>query len=119
IVDGTELGLGEAVAAALRVVPPGAEADSADRTVFRAEIEALAGRDAAAVRTELEARVGARALDGFLWLPAGVMAGEPAHYEGRNATNFSEVREIGTAVQRAVQAVRLRETGIEPQMLAD
>lgn len=119
IVDGTDLGLGEAVAAALRVVPPGAEADSADRTVFRVEVERLAGRDAAAVRAELEARVGARSLDGFLWLPAGVMDGEEALYEGRNATNFGEVREIGTAVQRAVQAVRLREKGIEPQMLAE
>src|SRR5690606_13183483 len=114
VVDGTDQGVGEAVAAALRRAAPDEE-----RTVFHTEVVTLAARDEAEVRRELAARIGAKSLDGYLWLPAGVMDGDSALYEGRNATNFGELREIATAVQRAVQALRLRAVGIEPEALRD
>jgi len=114
IVDVAGEGLGEAVAAALRLT-----ASDEERTVFHTEVVTIAARGEAEVRSELAARVAERSLDGYLWLPAGVMDGDSAVYEGRNATNFTELREIETAVQRAAQALRLRAVGIDPEALRD
>jgi len=114
IVDVAGQGMGEAVAAALRFTAPDEE-----RTVFHTEVVPIAARGEMEVRQELAARVAERSLDGYLWLPAGVMEGDAAVYEGRNATNFSELREIETAVQRAAQALRLRAVGIDPEALRD
>ncbi len=114
IVDVAGQGMGEAVAAAMRLAAPDEE-----RTVFHTEVVTPAARGEAEVRAELGARVAERSLDGYLWLPAGVMEGDSAVYEGRNATNFGELREIATAVQRAAQALRLRAVGIEPEALRD
>ena len=114
IVDVADQGMGEAVAAALRLAAPDEE-----RTVFHTEVVTLGPRSEEEVRRELAARVAERSLDGYLWLPAGVMEGDSAVYEGRNATNFAELREIATAVQRAAQALRLRAVGIDPEALRD
>jgi ABC-2 type transport system permease protein len=63
----------------------------------------------------LLARVQARELDGFLLLPAGVVAGEPISYQGRNATNMQDLARIRGAVQQAVQQERLARGGIDAQ----
>jgi len=114
IVDVPGQGMGEAVAAALRIAPPEEE-----RTVFHTEVIRLEEWNEEEVRRELAARVAERTLDGYLWLPGGVMDGDTAVYEGRNATNFAELGEIATAVQRAAQALRLRAVGIDPEALRD
>ncbi len=56
----------------------------------------------------------ADSLDGFLWLPAGILRGSGARYVGENATSFGEMGDLRAAVQRAVQVSRLRGSGIDP-----
>lgn len=58
-------------------------------------------------------------IDGYLWLPNGVLDGAKAQYEGSNATNFGEMSEIRAAVQRAVQRTRLEVAGIDPDAVGE
>jgi ABC-2 type transport system permease protein len=84
---------------------------------FRTEIVPLTG-DSAALRARLEARVAADSLGGYLWLPAGVVSGEGATYNGRNATNDAVTGALRQALQRSVQTVRLGKEGIDPEKVA-
>lgn len=115
IVDGTEAGLGDEIAAALPA--PGslpADADPEDARVYRTELVELDGVTPDTLRSALRARIAADSLDGFLWLPAGLLDGGAATYESTTATNFDEVDEIDAAVERAAREYRLRQHGIEP-----
>lgn len=116
IVDGTGAGLGEGVRAAL-VEPPAIEGAEPERERYRVEIVA-AGRVRAEMPdtlvTRLRRQVAADSLDGFLWLPAGILEGSEARYVGENATSFGQMGDLRTAVQQAVMVSRLQGSGIEP-----
>jgi ABC-2 type transport system permease protein len=116
IVDGTGRGLGEQVSAALRE-PQSIEGVERRREKIRVEIAEI-DRTYGSMPDSLEARyrdwVAADSLDGFLWLPAGVVNGAEARYVGENATSFGEMGELRAALQRAVQVERLRRSGIDP-----
>ncbi|MBR9989606.1 MAG: ABC transporter permease, partial [Gemmatimonadetes bacterium] len=63
------------------------------------------------------ARVVAKELDGFLWIPPDVITGARVEYEGSNATNTQVTNELRQAVQRVVQSERLRDEGIDEDRL--
>ena len=116
IVDGTGRGLGDQVSAALR--EPQAIEGVRQRPprvrVEVAEIERAYGSMPDSLEVRYRSWVAADSLDGFLWLPAGVVDGAEARYVGENATSFGEMGELRSAVQRAVQVDRLRRAGIDP-----
>ena len=112
IVDGTGAGLGEQLAA---IVGEG----GGGGTRFRVEVLTVAEGGEEEVRARLMERVLAGELDGYLWLPPGVLAGAPALYEGKNATNFVEPNQIRGALQHAVNAARLSRSGVDPAVVAE
>jgi ABC-2 type transport system permease protein len=111
VVDASGAGIG-AHAAALLAAPRGEE-----DARFHVE-QVVPGEDAAATQAELQERIALRELDGYLWVPAGVLDGEPVRYDGRNATNMSELAAIRGAVQQSVQRERLTRSGIDPQAVS-
>lgn len=113
IVDATGTDLGRQVALALAVPQLAGEAETST-TTWRTEVILPGDRAPDAVQLELEMRIAAGSLDGFLWLPPAVSAGETARYQGKNATNFAELAQIDAAVQRSVQTARLKAAGIDP-----
>jgi ABC-2 type transport system permease protein len=131
IVDATEAGLGSRVSALLAPAPArasgegeaGAAGSRGDgdvaRSRFEVELHPLGDRDREALRAELLARVEAKELDGILWIPSGVAAGEGVLYEGRNATNIAELERVRGAVQVAVQGARLSAAGIDPARVGE
>ena len=116
IVDGTGRGLGGQVSTALREAQA-IEGVERQRDRVRVDIAEI-GRIHGSMPDSLEVRyrewVAADSLDGFLWLPAGVVNGALARYVGENATSFSDMGELRAALQRAVQVERLRRSGIDP-----
>ena len=119
IVDGTGRGLGGQVSTALREAQA-IEGVERQRDRVRVDIAEI-GRIHGSMPDSLEVRyrewVAADSLDGFLWLPAGVVNGALARYVGENATSFSDMGELRAALQRAVQVERLRRSGIDPGAL--
>ncbi len=85
--------------------------------VFKTEIIPAIG-DTATMRSRLEARIEADSLDGYLWIPAGILTGENAEYVGRNASNEGVTDGLRSALQRAVQTMRLGKEGIDPEKVA-
>lgn len=107
--------LAHEVASVLGAVPSGDEA----RRITRFHVEVVpAGPNPEAVRAQVVERVRAEELDGYLWLPADVIDGGRPLYEGQNATNMADLARIEGAVQRVVQGVRLRSSGIDPARVA-
>lgn len=115
IVDGTGRGLGDQVSSAVRE-PQAIEGVQERRERIRIDVAEI-GRTHGAMPDSLEARyrawVAADSLDGFLWLPAGVVNGSQARYLGEDATSFSAMGELRSGLQRAVQLERLRRSGID------
>lgn len=62
----------------------------------------------------LEQRISADSLDGYLVIPAGILAGEKAGYYGNNATSQTVTGMLRSALQTAVQSERLSRQGIDP-----
>lgn len=110
VIDGTRAGLGEAVAARL--------AEDAGDLAFRARVVTPAPGTADSVRQAFAARAVAGEIDGYVWLPPGLPAGENASYEARHATNMREVGRVRFAVDDAVRQARLRAAGIDPGTLS-
>ncbi|MGH7467204.1 MAG: ABC transporter permease [Longimicrobiales bacterium] len=115
IVDATPENLGEQLQRSLAATTGGFP--GAKPVTFRSEIVRLSA-DTGALRAQLEARVAADSLDGYLWLPAGVVSGEGVTYNGRNATNDAVTGALRQALQRSVQTVRLGREGIDPEKVA-
>ncbi|MGH7564386.1 MAG: ABC transporter permease, partial [Gemmatimonadota bacterium] len=116
IVDGTGRGLGAAVQAAL-TEPPAIEGAEPERERYRIEVLEIGrsrGEIPDTLLTDMQRRVAADSLDGFLWLPAGILRSSEARYVGENATSFGEMGDLRAAVQMAVQISRLRGSGIDP-----
>jgi ABC-2 type transport system permease protein len=85
--------------------------------VFKGDVVA-ASADTAALRKQLDARVAADSLDGYLWIPGGIVSGETAEYFGRNASNTSVTDALKQSLQRSVQTVRLGKQGINPEQVS-
>jgi ABC-2 type transport system permease protein len=64
-------------------------------------------------REALYARMAAGELDGVLYLPADIAETSTALYRGRNVTNMQATERLQRATSEAVQAVRLRDAGLE------
>ena len=111
VIDGTRTDLGSAVAEQLI-------RDSED-LAFAARVLVPPPGAADSVRAEMAARTAAGEIDGYVWLPPGLPAGESASYEARHATNMREVRTVRSAVDDAVRQARLRAAGIDPSTLTE
>ncbi|HJR52655.1 MAG TPA: ABC transporter permease [Gemmatimonadota bacterium] len=111
VIDGTRTDLGSAVAEQLI-------RDSED-LAFAARVVAPPPGAADSVRAEMAAQTAAGEIDGYVWLPPGLPAGESASYEARHATNMREVRTVRSAVEDAVRQARLRAAGIDPSTLTE
>ena len=116
ILDATGRGIGDRVVQRLT-------GDRGDMPSFisRAEYEltvtpAAAG-DREMLSDQLSERVVAKELDGFLWIPADVMTSNTVEYEGSNATNSQVTNGLENAVERVVQSERLREAGINEDVM--
>lgn len=117
IVDGTGQGLGEGVRAAL-VEPPAIQGARVERDRYWVEVvpaDRPRGDLPDTLAAGLRRRVAADSLDGFLWLPAGILEGAEARYVGENATSFGDMGDLRTAVQQAVMVARLQRAGIDPR----
>ncbi len=116
IVGEADEALIEQVAAALQAdrITVGGES----RSRFIVETHTTDAGNADALRGELIERIEADELDGYLWLPATVIDGAAALYEGKNATNLGDMERIRAAVQVTVQGVRLRTAGIDQTRVA-
>jgi ABC-2 type transport system permease protein len=111
VIDGTRTGLGEAVALQLT-------RDAGD-LAFSARVLTPAAGTSDSVRVATAARAAAGEIDGYVWLPPGLPAGESARYEARHATNMREVGSVRAAVDDAVRQARLRAAGIDPTTLSE
>lgn len=115
IVDATDQQVGQQTVTSLGAATSGFPGSKP--AVFKTEVIPATG-DTAAVRSRLEARIEADSLDGYLWIPAGVLTGENAEYVGRNASNEGVTDGLRNALQRAVQTMRLGKEGIDPEKVA-
>ncbi len=88
---------------------------SADETTFT--VERVAG-PVEGVREQLNARVLAEEIDGYVWLPADVVERGSVVYRARDVGSIGVNREVQRAATDAVRAVRLRESGIAPAQIA-
>jgi ABC-2 type transport system permease protein len=111
VIDGTRTDLGDAVARQLI-------RDSED-LAFTARVVAPGPADADSVRAEMARQTAAGEIDGYVWLPPGLPAGESATYDARHATNMREVRTVRSAVDDAVRQARLRAAGIDASTLSE
>src|SRR5690606_39394619 len=71
-----------------------------------------------AVRNELNERVLAEEIYGYLVVPAGVVDGEEVSFRASAVASFSVLRDVRRAITTSVQAARLQRAGIELTELA-
>jgi ABC-2 type transport system permease protein len=111
VIDGTRTDLGSAVADQL--------SRDSEYLAFSARVVTPGPGAADSVRADMAARIAAGEIDGYVWLPPGLPAGESASYEARHATNMREVGTVRSAVDDAVRQARLRAAGIDPATLSE
>ncbi len=107
VVDEGPAGIGDHVVGALGRPP--AEGDG-DAYTFR--VERVAG-PLAGVRQDLNRRVLAEEIDGYLYVPPDVMRTNRVQYRARNVSNLRVERDIRRAVSEAVQGARLGAAGLD------
>lgn len=107
VVDEAPPGIADYVVQTLSTPPA---ADEEDAYTYR--LERVRG-PLAAVREDLNRRVRAEEIDGYLYLPAGVVHGNQIEFRARNLSNFQVERDVRVAVSQAVQAARMREQGLD------
>ena len=66
-----------------------------------------------AVRSQLNARIQAEEINGFVVLPADVLETNEIHYRSRSIASPGMLRDLRTAASEAVQAERLRQAGLD------
>jgi ABC-2 type transport system permease protein len=115
IIDQAPAGVGALVEQALTHPAAPAEGEDDERIVYQVE---RVQRPLDQVRADLIRRVQAKELDGWLYLPANVVAASSAEYRARNVANFTVQSDLRRATSRAVQAARLRASGIAPEQVA-
>lgn len=114
LVDQAPAGVGALVEQALAQMSAEARND-ADRNSYVVE---HVTRPLAEVKPDLIRRVQAKEVDGWLYLPPDVVARSQADFRARNVANFAVLKDLSQASSRAVQAARLRASGIEPAQVA-
>ena len=85
-------------------------ADSGSGNIY--SVERVSGR-LVDLRDELNARVLAEEIDGYVALPPGVLENERVLYRARNVGSGEVVRDLRNAASEAVQTERLRQAGLE------
>jgi ABC-2 type transport system permease protein len=107
LVDEAPAGIGDAFAANIGAPPAAGDDDSFTYTVERAQgsFEAL--------RPELNRRVMAEEIDGYVRIPPDVATTNRVDYRARNISSFSVANDIRRAASRAVQQARLEEAGLD------
>lgn len=88
-------------------------------TTFHVELHEFKPGTLESRRGGIEDRVETGELDGYLWIPSGIVEGDTAHYQGTDATSIGRIRTIQSAVERTVQNYRLSEAGIELTTVAE
>ncbi|HKJ92442.1 MAG TPA: ABC transporter permease [Longimicrobiales bacterium] len=111
ILDATGGELGQSVATSLAAASARASTDET-QTVFHTRVEGISPETEQAKVGDTRAEINAGKLDGYLLLPAGILKGDGAIYEGNNASAMSVTREIDRAVVSAVREQRLDQAGI-------
>jgi len=114
LVDESPAGLGDAFAAALTAAP--GEEDAEQANTYR--VERVTG-SFEGVRDQLNARVLAEELYGYVVLPPTVLDSNEVVYRARNVANARVLRDIRLAANRSVQAERLQEAGLQGAELAE
>lgn len=104
VVDEAPAGVGDQVVAAL--TRPGEDGEASRYTV-RKVAGPFAGR-----RAELNRQVLEKEIDGYVYLPAGVVQTNAVEYRARNVSNFQVAGDLRRAVSQAVQAARLQGQGL-------
>lgn len=117
ILDETGAGLGQGVADGLAAASAQVENDNS-QTVFTTEVYDVPAGMADTRIEEVRNRIENDELDGYLLLPAGLVEGGSAVYEGKNASAQRITRDIDRAVLTTVRQKRLDEAGIPPQAMA-
>ena len=105
LVDQAPPGVGDYVANAL-ASPPVADEDAVKYRVERVS----GGLDA--VRAELNRRVEAEEIDGYVYLPPDILQSNEAVFRARNIANFEVLRDIRRAVSGGAQAARMMQSGM-------
>ena len=105
VVDEAPAGIAQMIAATLS-----AEAPEREGRAYRVEV--VRGR-LAGVQAGLRARVTAKEIDGYLHLPADVVATSQVAYRARNVSNLNLVSDVRRATSQAVQVARLRTAGLQ------
>jgi ABC-2 type transport system permease protein len=111
LVDEAPAGIGDAFAGLLSV-PPTAEDD------YRYTIERIAG-PLESVRAELNARVQAEEIDGYVALPPDLLDSNRVIYRASNIANRRVLRDVSRAASQATQGERLRKAGLEGAAVAE
>lgn len=120
ILDATDTGIGEEVAALLGGAGPAGDQLIAGVT-FHVQAMSVEGEAVEEARTAARSRIareGEGRLDGYLFLPHGFLEGERGLYEGRNATSVTQMAQLDAAVGSAVRARRMAEVGVDPVVMA-
>ena len=112
VVDEAPAGVGDAFVAVLTAPPP---ADAEDAFTYKVERVTTPVDQA---RAQLNARVLAEEIDGYVALPADVVERGQVAYRARNVSSFTLQRDLTRAATVAVQQVRLRAAGLEGGQVA-
>lgn len=105
VVDEGPAGVAQMIAASLSTTSP-------DREGRTYRVEVVPGPLAQA-QAGLRKRVTDKELDGYLHVPANVVATSEVSYRARNVSNLNVVSDVRRASSQAVQAARLRTAGLQ------
>src|SRR5437660_2075698 len=86
---------------------------------FEAELVSLNGRTLEEVKRELNDRVRANALDGYVIIPADILAEGKAEFYGRNTGDVFTRDAVTDRLSRAVRELRLAENKIDQRVLRE
>jgi ABC-2 type transport system permease protein len=103
-------GVAESFTAALTRVPESADENTYRLTPVDGPVEGA--------RERLASRLDAKELDGYIALPADVLTSGSVIFRARKSGSFAVIRDVRTAGTRAVQAERLKRSGIDPRAVA-
>ena len=115
IVDQAPAGVGDLVQQTLTAPAAAGAPKDDDRITYQVE---RVSRPLAEVKASLVARIQKKEIDGWLYLPPDMVTAGTVDYRARNVANFAVIADLQRATSRAVQASRLRASGIDPAQVA-